>query len=416
MAVRQIALALLFASGACRKDAAEPAPRLAAEPEPPKVAEHTEPGAAVSPRDLRKITPERDEALKPCPAGEGDLLASAAAYYDARRYENALACAAQAAAAMPRSPDAHSERGAALSALGRLEEARVAYARALVLEPDHADALLGAADLYVTRIPPSRDVNELGFEYARRGRLAAKKQKDGALLGQFALLEAMALNSLGRNKEALERAEEALAHGPDEDGEALYEKACALYEQCRFDEAKREFQKLLRFGPPKKGYAHQHLGLIYEREGKDDLSQVELAAARDLLPEEFPPEMDITPQDFGRRVAAAVKGLKDDLRKDLDGIPVTTEELPALDDLVASDPPLSPAILGLFRGPSKGEPCPAPEEEPGPCRLVVLYRKNLLRVAQDEQELAHQIHITLVHEVGHLRGEDDVQLAARGLE
>ena len=31
-------------------------------------------------------------------------------------------------------------------------------------------------------------------------------------------------------------------------------------------------------------------------------------------------------------------------------------------------------------------------------------------------ELVEQIRVTLLHEVGHLRGEDDYELAARGLE
>jgi predicted Zn-dependent protease with MMP-like domain len=32
------------------------------------------------------------------------------------------------------------------------------------------------------------------------------------------------------------------------------------------------------------------------------------------------------------------------------------------------------------------------------------------------EELREQIKVTLLHEVGHLRGEDDQELAARGLE
>jgi predicted Zn-dependent protease with MMP-like domain len=46
----------------------------------------------------------------------------------------------------------------------------------------------------------------------------------------------------------------------------------------------------------------------------------------------------------------------------------------------------------------------------------VLYRKNLVRAVGDRAELERQVHITLIHEIGHLRGEGDAQLAARGLE
>src|SRR5262249_35938726 len=56
-------------------------------------------------------------------------LDAARAAYDAREYERALSCAAEASARAPDEPDAHSERGAALSALGKFDEAKLAYAR-----------------------------------------------------------------------------------------------------------------------------------------------------------------------------------------------------------------------------------------------------------------------------------------------
>jgi len=102
------------------------------------------------------------------------------------------------------------------------------------------------------------------------------------------------------------------------------------------------------------------------------------------------------------------------MRKDLGGVPVTVEDIPKSEDLLEGDPPLSPTILGLFRGPPIGEPCTA---EDGPvCRSVVVYRKNLARAVTSRAELLEQIRVTLLHEIGHLRGEDDLELAARGLE
>jgi predicted Zn-dependent protease with MMP-like domain len=47
---------------------------------------------------------------------------------------------------------------------------------------------------------------------------------------------------------------------------------------------------------------------------------------------------------------------------------------------------------------------------------VALYRLNLARAVRTREELREQIKVTLLHEVGHLRGEDDQELAARGLE
>ncbi|HME91322.1 MAG TPA: metallopeptidase family protein, partial [Myxococcaceae bacterium] len=60
-----------------------------------------------------------------------------------------------------------------------------------------------------------------------------------------------------------------------------------------------------------------------------------------------------------------------------------------------------------------GEAC---TKSDGPCRSVALYRRNLARAVRNKDELARQIRLTLLHEIGHLRGEDDLELAARGLE
>jgi predicted Zn-dependent protease with MMP-like domain len=90
------------------------------------------------------------------------------------------------------------------------------------------------------------------------------------------------------------------------------------------------------------------------------------------------------------------------------------EEIPALADLTAVDPPLSPSILGLFRGPPLGEPC-TPGDGPT-CRSVVLYRRNLLRFAPDRSQVVEQLRVTLLHELGHLHGETDDALRSRGLE
>jgi predicted Zn-dependent protease with MMP-like domain len=45
---------------------------------------------------------------------------------------------------------------------------------------------------------------------------------------------------------------------------------------------------------------------------------------------------------------------------------------------------------------------------------IVLYREPLLSVSADEAELREQIHITLVHEIGHFFGIDDDRLHELG--
>jgi predicted Zn-dependent protease with MMP-like domain len=132
------------------------------------------------------------------------------------------------------------------------------------------------------------------------------------------------------------------------------------------------------------------------------------------------------------------------VRQDLATVPIETAELPAPEDLTAERPPLSPTILGLFRGLPLGRQAASeeavrapgarstrgrqarqanvsgPPEGPGtgavPARAIVLYRRNILRSIHGAEDLDRAIERTLLHEVGHLRGEDDGSLRDRGLE
>ncbi len=347
--------------------------------------------------------------LAPCRAEGGLPLPAALRLLDEGHPLEALSCAAQASALEPEDAVAHAARGDALAALGRLSEAQLAYARALALDPGLPDALLGAARLYALLLPSSRENDELAALYAERGLSEALKEPE--LLTAFALVAAVAYNDLGQAEAALSNASLVLAREPHHH-EAAYERALALFELCRFAEAKGAFSAL-RDDPMLGAHAHHHLGLLLEREGRWKQAQAHFDKARALAPEEFPQPPLPSEEEFRAAVERAVAALPEDMRRDLRDVPVRAEELPAEEDLLSGQPPLSPAILGLFRGPPLNEPCDGLET---PCRSVALYRRNLARVVRTREELLEQIEVTLLHEVGHLRGEDDHELAARGLE
>ncbi|WP_224243371.1 metallopeptidase family protein [Hyalangium gracile] len=409
-------LALFLLLGACQRTSSEPAAVAAVPDAGPAVA----PAAATAPapavEDSAPAAPhgpgahsDAMAALPVCSSGGKAPLDAARLYYDEQRYLEALSCAARAAALEPDNAEAHAERGMALSALGKVPEAQMAFARSLAIDPDSPDGLLGAAHLYVVELPSSHERDELGLLYSERG--LAKPGMLPDMVVQFALISAMAFNDLGQAEEALARAAIVLSHEPN-NHEAMYERALALFELCRFAEAKAAFSSLL--GNPQHGaHAHQHLGLLLEREGRWKQAQAHFDKARELSPEDFPPPPMPSEAEFREAVANAVAALPEAMRKDLEGVPVSAEELPADDDLLSGEPPLSPTILGLFRGPPLSEPCDGTET---PCRSVVLYRRNLARAASTPAKLLEQIEMTLHHEVGHLRGEDDEELAARGLE
>jgi tetratricopeptide (TPR) repeat protein len=391
--------------------------------------------AEPPPRPLRRCFPDRPAWVD---AAVADLLDRAADLFDAADYAGALVCAEEAARQAPRSVEAHHNRAIALLHLERLDEARDALTLALALAPNDPETLEAAADLYINQLPPSADRSLLGLEYARRGsrRVSAR---DVSRRARLALLEGQALTDLGRSAEALRRLDASLAAEPNV-ASAQYERGVALFELCRFDEAHRMFEKVLA-DDSDHAHALYHLGLIEERRGHEDVAARDLAAATAEDPKSFPAPPQVTQAEFAARVQRAVAGLDPSIRKDLTGIPIEAADEPSSDDLTAEKPPLSPTILGLFRGlpldwnareplptqsgrtskkgraEDEGTPAPprcAPADAPD--RGIVLYRRNILRTVHDDKELDDAIVRTLLHEVGHLRGEDDGSLRDRGLE
>ena len=333
-----------------------------------------------------------------------DLLNEAARDFEAGRYENALECAREASRGDPGSVAAHHFRGAALAELGHIDEARTAYARAMVLDPDDPEILRSAADLHVRRLG-SRDDLELALQYVKRGLPRAQKSRDRSLLKELHLLQAMALDDLGRPGDALTAASKALEYEP-KDREARREKGVALFELCRFDQAKAELSRLA--AETSDAWAEHYLGLIAERAQDDVAAAVHFARAHKLDPEAFKPTAQAPRGLFQKIVQEELEKLPPSIKAGLAKANFEVTDLPDVGDLVATDPPLSPGILGLFR--------PPPETGSAEARpTILLYRRNLSRAAHNDDELRREVRDTLMHEVGHLNGEDDEQLRDRGL-
>jgi len=346
-----------------------------------------------------------------CPvADKGDVdgsLDAAVRAFDVQDYATALACAEQAGRAAPRSVEAQHDRADALAALGRLDDAKEAYTLALALDPDDPQTLAGAAEFYLNRLGGGHDLAQIGLEYARRGSAhVGRRREDREQAARLALLEAESLDDLGRSDEALPRVEASLTLGAT--SEARYQKGLILFHLCRLEAAKQALSTFVDSNPDD-GYAHHHLGLILEREGKTALAEEHLARARTLLPDEFPAPTILPSGEFRELVDATVASLDPAMRRLLGNARLEIEDLPEIEDLLAVDPPFPPTILGLYRGAPIGEASTEP-------RAIVLYRKNLARAAKNRDELARQVTITILHEIGHMAGADEDELRARGLE
>lgn len=372
--------------------------------------------------------------------------------YDVGDLKTALACADVAIDLVPQAVEAHHYRAAALAALGRYPEAQVAFAMALARDPDDPETLAAASDFYVNICQPKDRASViLGLEYARRGasRAQSRRRSDRRLRARLALLEGEADNDLGQSDLALPRIEAALKLEPHMVS-AVHERGVALFSLCRFKAAEKSFLEVLT-QQPDDPYAHYHLGLIYEREGRTADAAAHFQRARALSPDDFPPPVLISAKEFRAEVDRDIAEEPPDVQKELEGVSIEVVDLPASDDLVAVDPPFAPTILGLYRGlpigvddageaggdqrargagggGGEGEGARTGHRGAGsrgrdrgdrgdvPPRAIVLYRKNLSRAVKTRAELDMQIRRTLLHEIGHLQGLDEDQLRHRGLE
>jgi predicted Zn-dependent protease with MMP-like domain len=111
----------------------------------------------------------------------------------------------------------------------------------------------------------------------------------------------------------------------------------------------------------------------------------------------------MTEEDFEVLVVEELDSLPDEMVDGLENVIFVTEARPEDGSL---------DILGLYDGVALTERGTYGFGEL-PDRII-LYREPLLAVSADVEELKDQIHVTLVHEIGHFYGIDDEGLHALG--
>lgn len=342
-----------------------------------------------------------------------DVLARAARAYEQSDFEAARDAASVATSLDPKSVAGWHYLAAALAGLGEPGQADRAYHEALALGPDDPELLVGAADLLVSWFDDDEDALAEAVELCARGAALARKEKDDELTGDFVLLEARAFLALGKAKTALHRLDEAARLLPGDVDVAL-QRGIALFEVLRLDEATAAFEAVLE-KEPREALAHWYLGLVAERRGDAAAATRHLEKARRLDPDAFPSPITLTEDAFAAAMEEALESLPEKVRHYLENVPVMVEPIPLDDDLLDGDPPLSPTILGVFRGaPLKDKASDDPWSQlPS---SIVLYQRNLERSCRSREELLEQIEVTILHEVGHYLGLDEDELKAWGLD
>lgn len=209
----------------------------------------------------------------------------------------------------------------------------------------------------------------------------------------------------------LEGARAALAAAAEVAGENApdvgYGRALICMESGELEAAVAELKRVLEVDPDFAD-AHHTLGLALEELG-DEAGMVHHFLRTRVLDAKLDRDSGVgSPEELARieRVAReTLEGLPEEFAKRLAHVPIILEHRPSR-SLVESG--FDPRAFGLFEGPAHGQ-----DDIPAPTR-VVLFTSNLLTCFSGE-ELDEQVEITVLHEVGHYFGLDEVDMERLGL-
>jgi predicted Zn-dependent protease with MMP-like domain/Flp pilus assembly protein TadD len=192
--------------------------------------------------------------------------------------------------------------------------------------------------------------------------------------------------------------------------EVALDVAYLFLEAERGEEAARRFQVLAEQDADD-AEAWYGLGLCAEE--RDDEPAKRQAWLRTLALDEKAPlaHPHLSESDMAEVAEQALHELPAAARRLIENVPILIVDLPARDEVEHG---LDPRLLGLFAGNAYGEAASvggAPQ-----LTQILLFRKNLERMAIDPEDLREQVRITLLHETGHFFGLDEEDLAELGLD
>ena len=255
-----------------------------------------------------------------------------------------------------------------------------------------------------------------GWELLESGELEAARAAVDELLkirgrhADVAILDAALAIEEGRPEQSLE-ALQAAAESADP---ALFFhiRALAHFHLVQVEAARADTDRALAIRPhlPE---AHALLAKIHDFLGETQRAAEHSREAYELDPEGFPLPMEMDDEAFDHLVEDSLRELPVRVREPLEEIAVLVEPMPSRAMLTSERPPLPPDILGLFVGRHLLER--QHDDLPSSPGAIHLFRRNLLRVCKDRDELVHEIRVTVQHEVGHLLGLDEDDLEEWGL-
>ncbi len=222
--------------------------------------------------------------------------------------------------------------------------------------------------------------------------------------------------SLAREQDEPERALDAYRRWSEidpDDPEPWMGSAEVYVEFGEPGEAARLLRELLA-GPPldplDEADARHLLGVACEEKGDAKCMVKEWMATLRLDASNDPARPRLKRKEFEQLAADALDELPDDILARLGNVPVFVEDRPS-ESLVLEG--LDPRTLGLFHGiamPDQSALGPGPD-----VGVIHLFQRNLEREVPEDDELAEQIRITVLHETAHYFGAGEQDMHRFGL-
>ncbi len=323
------------------------------------------------------------------------------------RSDEALSWLNQALRYNPQSPEARNHRGELLWDNGNFDEALREFNIAIEADPEHYCAHLNRLEILIEEFGEYDETLELADELLADG-------LENRIEGEIFYLKAKALFYL----DDLDGALFLLRRAIRTQGEAAVYRGFEgqiLLELGRLEEARQNLQRAAQLESDS-AHTLYHLALIAEHDRDYAAAEDLFAQAASAQPELYPRPVRMDPGEFEKTAQDAVQSLPERIRHYVRNCPIVIEELP--DRSIYEGQGVSPQLLGLFVG--------TPVNEDGMSAVlgqaprigvdrIVLFKRNLEKVATNREELIEQVQVTVKHEIGHYLGLDEAELERLGL-
>lgn len=299
------------------------------------------------------------------------------------------------------SPELYVLLGMLAGMQGKPEQALDYYAKAMDIDAEYVEPIICAAEVYLWEM----EEPEKALELCERALDLAEEEDEYV---DALLLRAEAEVALDRDQAAYATLME-LPELPLSEPSYHLRAGRLLLDLGHVDDAEDHFQRALSLDDQSADALHG-LGLCAGERG-DQKTMVDLflkVRGSDL---QAPPAPWALSTDRFREVCSqAIDELPEELHKLLGNVPVIAGEYPS-EELVKDG--VDPRVLGLFTGVPYGDKSSvggAPHLD-----AILLFQRNIERMAYNADDVENEIHITLVHEAGHFFGLSEEQLEEMGL-